>query len=198
MQALTEAHRRAQNRIGATTVAQMRAAWPLLDTSDLDGSFGRWLAVVVPLIQSNRRRSATTAASYAAALRALVTGPSELVVPRLADAVERGRIETSMLVTGPASLRNNLAKAMPLRRAVDIAQSRSAAAAMRHVLDGGRQTLVQAVRDDDRAVGWERVTSGKACAFCLMLAGRGAVYGADSADFEAHDGCSCSAEPVYR
>jgi hypothetical protein len=32
-----------------------------------------------------------------------------------------------------------------------------------------------------------------------MIAGRGPVYKSDdSAGFEAHDSCSCSAEPVYR
>jgi hypothetical protein len=36
-----------------------------------------------------------------------------------------------------------------------------------------------------------------ACDFCEMLADRGAVYGEASADFEAHDHCSCSAEPVF-
>jgi hypothetical protein len=30
-----------------------------------------------------------------------------------------------------------------------------------------------------------------------MLAGRGSVYSADTAEFEAHDHCGCSAEPVY-
>jgi hypothetical protein len=41
------------------------------------------------------------------------------------------------------------------------------------------------------------VTSGNACDFCSMLADRGAVYGEASAEFEAHDHCSCSAQPVY-
>jgi hypothetical protein len=42
------------------------------------------------------------------------------------------------------------------------------------------------------------VTSGSACEFCSMLARRGAVYGAESVSFHAHDACGCSAEPVFR
>ena len=46
-------------------------------------------------------------------------------------------------------------------------------------------------------LGYRRVTSGNACAFCSMLASRGAVYSQRGASFEAHDGCSCSPEPVW-
>jgi len=45
--------------------------------------------------------------------------------------------------------------------------------------------------------GFRRVTSGSPCAFCSMLASRGAVYSRRGADFQAHDGCSCSPEPVW-
>jgi hypothetical protein len=66
---------------------------------------------------------------------------------------------------------------------------------MRHTLDGGRQTILQTLRTDADATGWQRVASGKACKFCNMLDGK--FHYADTADFPAHDGCSCSQEPVY-
>lgn len=48
-------------------------------------------------------------------------------------------------------------------------------------------------------VGWRRVSSGSGCGFCAMLESRGAVYKRErSAGFSAHDGCSCTAEPVWR
>lgn len=48
-------------------------------------------------------------------------------------------------------------------------------------------------------VGWRRVSSGSGCSFCAMLESRGAVYRRErSARFQAHDGCSCTAEPVWR
>lgn len=45
--------------------------------------------------------------------------------------------------------------------------------------------------------GFRRVASGGACAFCQMLASRGGVYSKRGANFEAHDGCTCSAEPIF-
>src|SRR5690606_23876522 len=107
------------------------------------------------------------------------------------------QVTTSLLVTGPYSLRRNLAGGMPFARAVDVAQAGQAAAGMRHVLSGGREAIVGTVREDRRALGWARATSGNACAFCQMLAGRGAVYARESADFEALGSCGCTAEPVY-
>lgn len=176
----------------------MHRLWRLLDPADLDGTFGDWLAVVEPLIQANRQTSAAMTAAYLTASRTLELGPDSQFVPMLAGPGDPAAIRTSMLVTGPVSIKTALARTARLSAAVDIAQSRSSAAAMRHVLNGGRETLAATVRADPRAAGYRRVTSGKACKFCSMLAGRGAVYGVDSVEFQAHDGCSCSGEPVYR
>jgi hypothetical protein len=64
-------------------------------------------------------------------------------------------------------------------------------------LDGGRETLLDTMRDDQRAIGWARSASGKACAFCAERASRGPVYKEESAGFQSHDGCGCTPEPVF-
>lgn len=46
-------------------------------------------------------------------------------------------------------------------------------------------------------VRWKRVLSANPCAFCRMLAGRGAVYSEGTASFLSHDHCSCTAEPEF-
>lgn len=59
------------------------------------------------------------------------------------------------------------------------------------VLRAGRETIQQS------APRWRRVTDGKPCEFCAMLAGRGPVYtsedAADGGQYHAH--CGCTAEP---
>lgn len=195
---LANAHRLAQLQLGAITISRLQAAWPILDPEDLDGTFGDWLLTVTPIVQQQRRASSTLAAAYLTTLRNTELGLDRNFHATVAGPVELKRLVTSMLITGPASIRSNLARAVPIDKAVDIAQARTSAAAMRHVLNGGRETIVENVRADQRARGWERITSGNACDFCSMLEGRGAVYSEDTADFEAHDGCSCSAAPVYR
>lgn len=198
MPSLTQTHRLAQTRLGAQVVAVMHSAWRLLNPDDLDGSFEDWLAVVEPMIQGARQSSTAMAAAYLNAARTLALGPDGRFTPTLAGPGDPSALRTSMLVTGPVSIKAALSRNTQLARALDVAEASSSAAAMRHALNGGRETITLTVQADKRSVGYQRVTSGNACNFCADLADRGAVYGEDSADFQAHDGCSCSAEPVFR
>lgn len=195
---LTEAHRLAQARLGAQTVLHMHTIWPLLDPTDLDGTVEQWLRAAQPLIQAQRSISARLAANYFTTFRAIELGVDiPAIVPTLAETVAAEKLSTSLLVTGPISIKSNMARNMALATATYIGEANSARAAMRHALGGGRDTLTKTIGLDREARGYQRVTSAKACAFCEMLAGRGGVYTADSGDFEAHDGCSCGVEPAY-
>jgi len=194
---LTETHRLAQARLGAETVRQMFAAFPLLRVGDLDGSFEPWLGVVTSLINGNRRKSSELTAGYLSAYRKSKLGPIPPFPAVLAGAVNAEALTTSMAVTGPVTISRLLANGARPTEALETALVRSSRAAQRHVLNGGRETLTGTLKADPEARGWRRVTSGRACEFCSMLAGRGAVYAADTATFRSHDGCSCGAEPVY-
>jgi hypothetical protein len=196
---LSEAHRLAQARLGAQTVQALRAIFVLLDPSDLDGTFTRWLSGVIPLVRAQHTTSARLAANYLTTFRTLELGPDvEPYVPALASDVSERAVATSMLVTGPISVRSNLAKGVPLVQAMSIAEANAARSGMRHVLNGGRGTIQGSVQNDARALGYARTTSAKACSFCALLASRGPVYSKSTVDFHAHDGCHCGSEPVYR
>lgn len=67
----------------------------------------------------------------------------------------------------------------------------------RRIVDHVRYTITESSAADPAAAGWQRVTDGAACAFCQMLAGRGAVYSEAGADFASHDACGCSAVPAW-
>lgn len=69
-------------------------------------------------------------------------------------------------------------------------------AVSKYVLAPARQTVAQSAIRDPGSRGWARVTSG-GCDFCLLLAGRGAVYSEASADFESHAHCNCAAVPAW-
>lgn len=195
---LTETHRLAQLRLGAITVRQMLTAFRALDPEDLDGSFADWLLLVTGIVQGARTQSSSLAAGYLSTFRALTLGLQDRFQPVLAAPADRRALTTSMLVTGPISIRSSLGRKVPLAAALDIAQERTAAAGMRHALAGGRETLTKTAQADPRMAGWKRITSGNACDFCAMLASRGGVYGEDSVQFEAHDRCGCTGEPIYR
>jgi len=190
----------AQARLAAQTVGQALAAWGVLDPDDLAGSTARWLTVLLPLLSAQQRASVTLAANYLTTFRRLELGANvPPFTPVLAADLNRAAVTTSLIVTGPVTVRRALARQVDVSKALDLGKAMSARAASRHVLNGGRDTILGTVAADPRALGWARSASGRACAFCAMLASRGAVYkGEDTADFEAHDGCNCSTEAVYR
>jgi hypothetical protein len=197
---LTELQRAAQLRLAAQTISQMRAAWGLLDPADLDATFEQWLRVAVPVVQANRVVSSRLAGAYLAAFRHVELGSIAASVPVvLAAPVDVKAVTTSLLVTGPWSMKTAMTRGVARDQAADVAQARTAAAGMRHALDGGRTTILDTVAADRHALGWARVASGNACAFCAMVASRGPDYTSEAtANFEAHDGCQCGAEPVYQ
>lgn len=195
--ALTEAQRVAQLAIRATAIRELLGIWPALDTNNLRRSWPAVEAALLAVLATREPQSAAIASAYYRQFRVAegVAGASPAVPVGLTDeAIAAAR--TSLQVTGPATI----ARLTTLHRrdASRVALVRVAGALGRHVLNGGRQTVLEAVKRDPRARGWRRRTSGKPCSFCRMLAGRGGVYRADTADFQAHDHCACAAEPAYR
>lgn len=65
------------------------------------------------------------------------------------------------------------------------------------VASGFRDTIVGNTVEDPDAAGWQRFAKPGACKFCVMLAGKGAVYTEATVDFAAHTDCHCVAGPSY-
>lgn len=192
---LTEAHRLSQVRLGALAVEQVRRAWPVLTGSGL----ADWLALVEPIVRAQRRASARLAGAYVSGFRAAELGTADPSFrPVLTPDVNSTRLRASLTVTGPVAIRQKVARGKALDVAMGEADVKSSLAAMRHVLNGGRETIIATTTADDKAHGWARVLrGGDSCAFCATLAARGPVYAQEAVDFHSHDSCKCSAEPTY-
>ena len=67
----------------------------------------------------------------------------------------------------------------------------------RYVIDASRATVIENTHRDPQARGWQRITRAGSCDFCRMLAGRGSVYVARTAQFAAHNDCNCAAAPSW-
>lgn len=79
-----------------------------------------------------------------------------------------------------------------------LALSKLAGGLQRVVADGSRDTVAWNVREDPAGPMYARHTSGRACAFCRMLATRGPVYRSErTAGGDYHDDCHCVAVPVW-
>lgn len=193
---LTAEHRLGQIAVRSQALRDVLQVWPALDPERLAASWPPVEAALLSVIARRRGQSATVAAGYFEAFRDAegISGAANPVIANFGE-VAASRAGTSLRVTGPATIVRLTALHRPAP--VQTALVRVTGAVSRHVLDGGRETLVSSVRADRRALGWARAASGNACAFCAMLASRGPVYGEHSGAFQAHDHCSCSLEPVY-
>lgn len=134
--------------------------------------------------------------------------PTRIEIPDIDWAPADRAARVSLTVTGPVGQKSKAGRGKPLQVARDESFTQAAGAATRHVLTGGRQSLLTLVEGDMRAIGWIRVTDGDPCHFCSMLSSRGAVYKEDSfsqsdprfegpGEFKVHDSCACTMEMIY-
>lgn len=71
------------------------------------------------------------------------------------------------------------------------------AAVQKDIAAGFWDTVTENSDEDPDAVGWQRFAKPGACKFCVMLAGRGAVYTEHTVNFAAHTSCHCVVAPSY-
>gem|GEM_PF-1972578 len=77
------------------------------------------------------------------------------------------------------------------------ARSRLEGGIQRLVADADRKTVAANVERDPARARWYRATSAKACAFCAMLATRGAIYRSSESALRSHNHCRCLAVPIF-
>lgn len=195
--ALTQRHRAQQLLLRKATIEGVTKAWPALDWTRLDASYPELALQLGRLVELNRRTSAGLAAGYLREFRRAqrVGGTAKI---DLAKPLVVGQFNASLSTTSIAALKTAAANGTPAEVAMANALTLVQGSMARLVLNGGRETVTRSLASDSRARGYQRVLGGSGCDFCQMLAGRGDVYSAETADFEAHDRCGCTAEPVYR
>lgn len=191
---LTALHRRRQLALRKATLAQMERIWPALDWADLDRTYPGFAAEVLALVSRGRKTSSGLAAAYLRAFRVAngLSGDVRIVVPQM----PAEQFKTSLRVTSLVAAKKSAALLVPAEVAMPNALTQASGAMSRLILQAGRETVTQTLRNDADAIGWRRVLGGGGCDFCQKLAGR--VYPRDNADFEAHGKCGCTSEPVYR
>jgi len=201
---LIDAYRRAEVQVAGEAVGQSVLAFrQTLDPARLDATFAAYVIVMMQIIEALRQLAANVAGAFYASYRqlALPGAPPPSIV--YAPPIEPARVTTSLLVTGPVTVKAAVARGVSLDDAVSRAEAATAGSVYRMVADAGRDTIRETVREDPEAVGWARVPDANPCYFCAMLASRGPVYlSAETATTTVsgdpyHDGCGCVAVPVF-
>lgn len=105
--------------------------------------------------------------------------------------------QRALVSTGPAYLKHATAQGMDEEQATKNGLVIASGTASKHVAAGGRETTMTLINADDEINHYARGLGPKPCAFCSMLASRGAVYLTKrAASFDAHGHCMCFPVPV--
>jgi hypothetical protein len=196
---LTAAHRAAQLALRAGSLRQLLQLWRVVDPTNLGGTIDTFANAAALLAGQGFEQSGGISARYYRLFRTAEgvpgPGPSSILARKPGIDVLAGDLRGGALRAIIDARRSGLSP----EPAKDRALVRVIGALGKLVLNGGRRTIIDTVARDPQALGWSRITSSGACAFCRMLAGRGAVYKTEkSADFHPHDSCACNPEALYR
>ena len=186
----TAQYRRSNEALRALVARQLLAVWPTLEPADLDESFPAWLQLVAVIVGRGRVAASSLAGGYLSQFgEDSPAAPDDLPPAQFARAAQGSVI----------SAKQAIGAGKTVEEAMQIAYVRSLGEASKLVLDAGRSTIINTTAASEKFSGWRRVTAGSSCAFCRMLAGRGAVYRDEArSHFASHPHCMCSVEPVSR
>jgi hypothetical protein len=199
-----ERYRAAQLGLTRLLVRDVRGLRRLIIPARLQASVPDWLAAMNAVIAQYAQVSSSLAADFYDTQRD-AAGASGVFAAAVADPPSQDHTDASLRWAtkdlwprdpqGPATTE---AQRLSLDTRLVQAEKKAEAVAQKLVADTGRGTVQGAVRTDRQAVAWARSASLGACAFCKLLAARGAVYARETVDFRAHDGCHCMAIPVFK
>lgn len=223
---LTQQFRVGQLGVRSRMLERLLRLWPLLDVRRLDATAPEWLRLSTLTIAEHRLESARLAARYYEQLRAVELPDAGSYRARVLDSVPETAadeaIRSSLIVTGPVAIKKatqritNLAEVdsaaaeRALAKVSESALTQVEGAAVRHVLNGGRDLLREEGARDVRALAFARVSDGDPCYFCALMISRGFVYRSRDAAgrkanerfdgpglYKFHDKCACTVAPVF-
>ncbi|SDL27853.1 hypothetical protein [Streptomyces indicus] len=195
-------YRTAQLGLTRLLVRDVRGLRRLILPSRLRESVPDWLTAMNAVIVQYARTSGSLAAEFYDAQREAAGMSGPFTVP-LAEPPPEEQVTASLRwATKDLWPRDpdeaTPAQLQPMDVRLEQAETKAEQVAQKLVADTGRGTVREAVRQDRQATAWARAAALGACAFCKLLASRGAVYAQDTADFRAHDGCHCGVIPVFK
>ncbi len=180
----------ANRDIRALVTRDMRSLWARLDVADALAVKASLEAVLPDLVAAYGELAVTVAADFFDEMRenARVVGRHGAVLAPVVDVAEvrtgaRWAITPLFGGDGPTAALGRLTQVVD-----------------RLALQPGRDTIDLSVRRDPADARWARVPVGKTCAFCTMLASRGAEYGSARAAGDGnrfHADCDCTPTPVW-
>lgn len=187
----------------------------LLDPANIDGTRDVWEESMIRTLAQYRNVSGAEAERYLRIYREAETGTASgpIVRPGIDVAATRELLDKS----GPRGFKYRIGQGQSPVVAYQNMANRVMAESRKIILSGGRDTVRESARENNRVIGWRRVSDGDPCAFCAMLVSRGPAYteyaealtstnensagrgwvGKHGNPDPYHNNCGCTVEEVY-
>jgi hypothetical protein len=214
--AAADRYRAAQIGLTRLLVRDLRALRRLIRTVSLQEPVADWIEAVRLLVDRYGATSASLAIAFYEAQRAEAGAASRFTIApagsRPAEQVAAGLRWATKDLWPRDEVTATAAQQEPLDVRIEQAMKKAEMVAQKLVADQGRDTVRQAVRQDREAAAYARAAALGACAFCKLMASRGAVYktagtagreanerfSGDASVVKFHDNCHCTIVPVFR
>lgn len=188
---VAEEHRAAQQRLAADVEAEGRRLWSGVDRDDLSGSWQQAIPRLSVALAVAQRVAAGQADSYTdSVLRELnIDAEAEGSVnpASLSGRASDGRSLLTLLTHPVVTTKLGLASGSTITRALAGGQANLSMILRTQVADAGRVADGMAITARPR-VGYVRITVGKTCSRCVVLAGKFYRW---NAGFQRHPSCDC-------
>lgn len=194
----TDTYRRQAQALRARAEHLTKANWALVRGANLDTSHAAYVAVTAPALTTLQRAGARLASGYLAAYVAVELGthPQPRGHSARASSVGQSRAGKPLADALGSSLfivKKQIKDGQDIDVALDTGLARAVMNAGEDAIFAARDTLSEGIRQDDRVIGWRRVSSG-GCGACDAAA-TGAIQEDDQV-LEVHPACACDKEPV--
>lgn len=208
--------RQAQAGLSTLLLRDLRGLRRLINPNRLQATVPTWIEAVAALVARYAEASATLGADFYDGERETADVAGAFTV-QLADPPPEEQTSNSLRwATKDLWPRDEdeatVAQLEPLDVRLEAAMSKADGAVDRLVLNAGRETVQEAVRQDRGAVAYARAAALGCCSFCALMSSRGAVYkdrgtvGEDANDrfvgndsvIKYHNYCRCQPIPVFR
>ncbi len=207
--ALTRDHRRDAARVTSAVERNVMSLARDADVSDVDAWLARNLLAILRMVAPGFAVLAEMTVRYLRRHAAL----SGVALDPVAAELDEEALTTSLRVTGPVAFKKHLVISGDPEASREVMAKQMSRSSGRHGLNGDRGSVMATFSERPVLVGYRRIlNSPNPCAFCALLASRGAVYrsanpnvtgrggaprGVRQVGEAYHDSCSCTLEPLY-
>lgn len=185
----------AQRSFDYKTSLAVRRAWKVLDINNLDATTDMFAAALVAEIEKLHGEGVDVALEH---IHKVLEGAED--VTDMPAVFNPEQVVSSIIAQGPGMVKHYIKAGVAPSVAMEQGMRACHASMSRLVENSVRHTIQQTADKAGGGWGWQRHASAHACDFCLMLAGRGAVYESKktATGHKYHDRCHCVAQFVKK